>query len=131
MPDESVTGMDQLRRLTIDYETSSGARFVVTFGRVKATYWGLDDFGQIFDRNDSVPYHAREIRPGLVFVVLHEPSVGDIFCLTIDLDEDTVHTAALTGFPKDDRGIRFEDGNITKIINQPEDTQVHRDSLHP
>lgn len=97
---------------TIDYTYSGGLRFVVTFKDGLASYKAVGDTGGVSNRNDNIPYQSREIRPGLIHTVWHEEAIGDMVSLVIDLDAMKIYSAALLGYPADDRMLHFEDGVI-------------------
>ncbi len=101
--------------LTIDYTYSGGLHFIVRFRDGLASYTAVGDTGGVSDANDNIPYQSREIRPGLIHTVWHEENVGDMVSLVIDLDASKIYSAALLGYPGDDRMVHFEDGVIAKI----------------
>ncbi len=101
--------------MTIDYTYSGGMHFVVTFRDGLASYKAVGDTGGVSDANDNIPYQSREIRPGLVHTIWHETDIGDLVSLVVDLDAGKVYSAALLGYPADDRMLHFEDGVINQI----------------
>lgn len=107
--------LDSLDGMTLDYNCSGGQRFVVRFRDVTASYWAVSENGWISNRNDNIPYHHRKIRPGLIYAVFYERSIGDIVSLIIDLDEQKIHSASLLGYPSDDRRFQFEDGIVNDV----------------
>ncbi|MEX3008284.1 hypothetical protein [Hoeflea sp. TYP-13] len=100
---------------TIDYTYSGGLRFVVAFRNGLASYRAVGDTGGVSNRNDDIPYQSRQIRPGLIHTVWHEENIGDLVSLVIDLDARKIYSAALLGYPADDRMLHFEDGVIAEI----------------
>ena len=100
---------------TIDYTYSGGWRFVVGFRDGLASYKAIGDTGGVANENSGIPYKSRMIRPGLVHTVWHEESIGDMVSLVIDLEANTVYSAAIVGYGGDDRMIHFEDGVINSI----------------
>jgi len=101
--------------MTIDYTYSGGMHFVVTFRDGLASYEAVGDTGGVSDANDNIPYQSREIRPGLVHTIWHETDIGDVVSLVIDLDAGNVYSAALLGYPAEDRMLHFEDGVINEV----------------
>ena len=101
--------------MTIDYTYSGGMHFVVTFRDGLASYEAVGDTGGVNDANDDIPYQSREIRPGLVHAIWHETDIGDVVSLVIDLDAGKIYSAALLGYPADDRMLHFEDGVINDV----------------
>ncbi len=100
---------------TIDYTYSGGLRFVVTFKNGLASYKAVGDTGGVSNQNDDIPYQSRQIRPGLIHTVWHEENIGDMVSLVIDLDARTIFSAALLGYPAEDRMMHFEDGVIRDL----------------
>lgn len=100
---------------TIDYTYSGGLRFVVTFTGGLASYKAVGGTGGVSSRNDNIPYQSREIRPGLIHIAWHEENIGDMVSLVIDLEANRIYSAALLGYPADDRMLHFEDGVITSV----------------
>ena len=100
---------------TIDYTYSGGMHFIVTFHDGLASYEAVGDTGGVSDANDNIPYRSREIRPGLIHTVWHETDIGDMVSLVIDMDAGRIYSAALLGYPADDRMLHFEDGIINGI----------------
>ena len=100
---------------TIDYTYSGGLHFIVAFRDGLASYRAVGETDGVSDANDNIPYQAREIRPGLVHTVWHETDIGDLVSLVIDLDAQKIYSAALLGYPADDRMLHFEDGVINSI----------------
>lgn len=101
--------------ITIDYTYSGGLQFVVTFRDGLASYKAVGDTGGVTDENSDIPYQSREIRPGLIHTIWHETNVGDVVSLVIDLDARKIYSAALLGYPADDRMLHFEDGIINSL----------------
>ena len=101
--------------MTVDYTYSGGMHFVVTFRDGLASYEAVGDTGGVSDANDNIPYESREIRPGLIHTIWHETDIGDLVSLVIDLDAGKIYSAALLGYPADDRMLHFEDGVINNI----------------
>ncbi len=101
--------------MTVDYTYSGGMHFVVTFREGLASYEAVGDTGGVSDANDNIPYESREIRPGLIHTIWHETDIGDLVSLVIDLDAGKIYSAALLGYPADDRMLHFEDGVINNI----------------
>ncbi len=101
---------------TIDYTYAGGLRFIVTFSDGAASYRAVGETGGVSGQNDNIPYRSQQIRPGLIHTVWHEEEIGDIVSLVIDLDASKVYSAALLGYPADDRMLHFEDGVIASII---------------
>ena len=101
--------------MTIDYTYSGGMHFVVTFRDGLASYRAVGDTGGVNDANDNIAYQSREIRPGLIHTVWHETDIGDLVSLVIDLDAGKIFSAALLGYPQQDRMLHFEDGVINRI----------------
>ncbi|MDJ0630213.1 MAG: hypothetical protein QNJ44_18305 [Rhodobacter sp.] len=103
---------------TIDYIYSGGLHFVVSFRDGLASYEAIGDTGGVSSRNSDIPYRSREIRPGLIHTVWHEESIGDLVSLVIDLDAGKIYSAALLGYPADDRMLHFEDGVIVEMTRE-------------
>lgn len=104
--------------VTIDYTYSGGLRFVVRFRDGMASYQGIGDTGAVSDRNENIPYRSREIRPGLIHTVWHETDIGDLVSLIIDLEANRIYSAALLGYPAEDRMLHFEDGVIAHLTRE-------------
>lgn len=100
---------------TILYTYSGGLRFEVRFAKGKASYQAIGDSGSVNSQNSDISYQSRQIRPNLIHTVWHEASIGDMVSLVIDLDAMKIYSAALLGYPEDDRMLHFEDGVIEKI----------------
>ena len=101
---------------TIRYTYSGGLAFEVRFADGLASYKALGDSGNVSSENSDIPYQSRLIRPGLVHTIWHEESIGDVVSLVIDLDNDTIYSAALLGYLADDRMLHFEDGVIESTV---------------
>ncbi len=101
---------------TIRYTYSGGLAFEVHFQDGLASYKALVESGQVSSENNDIPYQSREIRPGLIHTIWHEENIGDVVSLVIDLDTRKIYSAALLGYPADDRLLHFEDGVIESII---------------
>ena len=100
---------------TIRYTYSGGLAFEVRFADGLASYKALVDSGDVSSANENIPYQSREIRPGLIHTIWHEEAIGDVVSLVIDLDANKVFSAALLGYPADDRMVHFEDGVIERL----------------
>ncbi len=108
------TAVTVLDGLTIEYTCAFGSRNVVGFLGAIAFYQSTDTDNRVSNRNENIPYHSKEIRPGLFQVTLYEKSIGDLLFLVVDLENELVHSASLVGFPSDDRELLFENGTITR-----------------
>ncbi len=97
---------------TIEYVYTGGLHFIVTFEDGLASYKAVGDTGGVSGENSGIPYQSRQIRPGLIHTVWHETDIGDMVSLVIDLDAGKVFSAALLGYPKEDRMLHFEEGSV-------------------
>ena len=102
---------------TIDYIYSGGLHFIVSFKDGLASYKAVGDTGGVSNENSDIPYQSREIRPGLIHTVWHEEEIGDLVSLVIDLDANKIYSAALLGYPAEDRMLHFEDGMISSVTS--------------
>lgn len=104
--------------ITIDYTYSGGLHFIVSFRDGLASYRAVGETDGVSDANENIPYQSREIRPGLIHTVWHETDIGDLVSLVIDLDANKVYSAALLGYPADDRMLHFEDAIINNLTRE-------------
>lgn len=98
---------------TIRYRYSGGMAFELVFRDGKASYKSLVNPAQA---NVDIPYQARILRPGLIHMIWHEQTIGDVVSLAIDLDAGRVFSAALLGYPAADRQLHFEDAVIESLL---------------
>ncbi|MEM7503227.1 MAG: hypothetical protein AAF417_14335 [Pseudomonadota bacterium] len=100
----------------IDYTYDGGWRFRVTFsdGRVAYEFLG-EDGADVSNANTDIPYESRRLGDGWVHVAWHEENIGDFVSLVIDTNGMAIYSAALLGYPADDRAMHFEHGVIHSI----------------
>ena len=100
----------------IDYTYDGGWRFRVAFsdGRVAYEFLG-DDGADVSNANADIPYESRPLGNGWVHVAWHEENIGDFVSLVIDTNGMAIYSAALLGYPANDRAVHFEHGVIHSI----------------